>query len=145
MTVHNESGFAAGTRIIAGDDGTDYDNIAVALHWATALLVIVQFLLAEIWDYFSRPTQESMQSLHVSLGVLFTMVILARIAWRLIPGHQISSLEIGAVRTASKAVHYLLYALLLAQGFDTVTADPALPATDAEYEFRLWNPEARRR
>ena len=59
MTVHNESGFAAGARIIAGDDGTDYDNIAMALHWATALLVVVQFLLAEIWDYFARPTDHA--------------------------------------------------------------------------------------
>lgn len=115
MNVPNESGFATGTRIIAGDDGTNYDNVAIVLHWATALLVVVQFALAETWDYFARPTRESLQSLHVSLGVIFTAVIVARIIWRLIPGHQISSLEIGWVRLASKGVHYLLYLLLIAQ------------------------------
>jgi cytochrome b561 len=31
------------------------------------------------------------------------------------PGHQVSSLEVGWVRAASKAVHYLLYALLVIQ------------------------------
>lgn len=115
MNVSNESGFAAGTRIIAANDGTNYDNVAMTLHWATALLVLVQFLLAEAWDYFTRPTRESMQRLHVSLGVLFTVVVLARIVWRLMPGHQVSSLGIGLVRMASKGVHYLLYSLLVAQ------------------------------
>jgi cytochrome b561 len=111
----NEKGFAAATRIVAADDGTNYDNVAVALHWTTALLVVVQFAFAETWDYFAKPTQETMQSLHVSLGVLLIAVIVARIVWRLIPGHQVSSLDIGWARIASKGVHYLLYLLLGAQ------------------------------
>ena len=112
---HQDTTFDAATRIAAGDDGTNYDNVAVALHWATALLVVVQFGLAETWDYFAKPTQHAMQSLHISLGVLLAAVIVARLAWRLIPGHQISSIELGWVRVASKVGHYLLYALLVAQ------------------------------
>ena len=115
MSVSNEGSFATATRIVAADDGTNYDNVAIALHWLTALLVIVQFALAISWDYFSHDTSEAMQRVHISLGVLLTAVILARIAWRLMPGHQISSLEVGWVRRASKGVHYLLYALLVAQ------------------------------
>jgi cytochrome b561 len=42
-------------------------------------------------------------------------VILTRIVWRWLPGHQLSSLQAGWVKLASKAVHYLLYLLLLAQ------------------------------
>ena len=110
-----ESAFGAATRIVAADDGTNYDNVAVALHWTTALLVVVQFALAETWDYFAKPTQHTMQSLHVSLGVLLTAVILARVAWRLIPGHQISPLDAGWARIASKGVHYVLCLLLAAQ------------------------------
>ena len=44
-----------------------------------------------------------------------TIVIVARIVWRLMPGHHVSSLEAGWVKLASKAVHYLLYAMLVAQ------------------------------
>jgi cytochrome b561 len=110
-----ETPVAAGTRILAGDDGTNYDNVAVSLHWLTALLVIVQFASGITWDYFPHATAETMQSLHVSLGVLFAAVILARLAWRLMPGHQVSSLEAGWVRIASKGVHYLLYWLLAVQ------------------------------
>jgi cytochrome b561 len=113
--MHPESAFAVATRIAAGDDGTHYDNVAVALHWATALLVILQFGFAETWDWFARPTQHSMQSIHVSLGVLLAAVIVARLIWRFIPGHQVSSMESGWVRLASKGGHYLLYTLLTAE------------------------------
>lgn len=115
MNIQSESAFASGTRIIAGDDGTNYDNVAVALHWTTALLVVVLFGLALSWDFFPKPIQESMQSLHVSLGVLLAAVIVVRLIWRWIPGHQVHSLETGLVRMASKGVHYLLYALLALQ------------------------------
>jgi cytochrome b561 len=114
MSTSAETSFDTATRIAAGDDGTNYDGVAISLHWATALLVVVQFALAETWDYFAKPTQDSMQALHMSFGVLLTLVIFARLVWRLIPGHQVSSLEIGWVRAASKGTHYLLYALLLA-------------------------------
>jgi cytochrome b561 len=113
--MNDETPFDAATRIAAGDDGTNYDNVAIALHWATALLVVTQFALAETWDWFAKPTQESMQSVHISLGVLLTAVVVARIVWRLIPGHQMPSLEVGWVRLASKGVHYLLYTLLVVQ------------------------------
>ena len=115
MNVRQESPLAAGTRVIAGDDGTNYDNVAVALHWTTAALVLIQFVSAITWDYFPHDTQETLQSVHVSLGVLLTAVIVARLVWRLMPGHQIPSLEVGWIRLASKGVHYLLYALLVAQ------------------------------
>src|SRR4029079_11758450 len=78
--------FDTATRIAAGDDGTNYDNVAIALHWATAVLVVIQFVLAITWDYFSRGTRENLQGGHVSLGVLLTAVVIARIVWRLIPG-----------------------------------------------------------
>jgi cytochrome b561 len=113
--MNDRTSFDTATRIIAADDGTNYDNVAVALHWATALLVVVQFLSGISWDYFAKPTRHTMESVHISLGVLLTAVILARIVWRLIPGHQVSSLQLGWVRLASKGVHYLLYMLLIAQ------------------------------
>ena len=107
--------FDVATRIAAGDDKTNYDNVAITLHWLTALLVVVQFAMAETWDYFAKPTREVMESTHVSLGLLLAAVIVTRIVWRLIPGHQRSSIVSGWVETASKAVHYVLYLLLVTQ------------------------------
>jgi len=110
--MNEETAFDAATRIAAGDDGTSYDHIAIALHWATAFLVVANFALAVTWDRFAKPAKEFMENTHMSFGVLLTAAIVARLVWRLIPGHQVSSLEAGWMRLASKATHYLLYALL---------------------------------
>jgi len=115
MGMSDQTSFDTATRVLAGDDGTTYDGFAIALHWAVALLVFLQFFLAITWGYFSHDTRETMQSLHVSLGILLTAAIIVRIVWRLIPGHQVSSVHAGWVRNASKGVHYLLYLLLVAQ------------------------------
>ena len=57
--------FDVATRIAAGDDKSDYDDVAIALHWATAILVLIQFLLGVTWDYFAKPLREDMQTLHI--------------------------------------------------------------------------------
>src|SRR5947209_5308065 len=111
----DQTTFDTATRVAAGDDGTTYGSVAIALHWITALLVLFQFLTAFTWDWFSRDTRETMQGLHTSTGVLLTVVIVARVIWRWLPGHQVSSLEAGWVKIASKTVHYLLYLMLIVQ------------------------------
>jgi cytochrome b561 len=113
--MNDSTAFDTATRIAAGDDGTTYDRIAISLHWLTAALVIFQFVTAFTWDWFSREARESMQNLHTSVGILLTAIIVARVIWRLLPGHQVSSLEVGWVKLASKSVHYLLYVLLVVQ------------------------------
>ncbi len=108
-----ETDFDTATRVAAGDEGRTYDGVAIALHWTTALLVLLQFINAELWDYWAKPTRESLQSIHVSLGVLLAAVIVGRLLWRWT--HAVPSIETGWVRTLSVAVHYVLYVLLVAQ------------------------------
>jgi cytochrome b561 len=115
MNDSDRTSFDTATRIAAGDDGTTYDGVSIALHWVTALLVIVNFALAQTWDWFGRPTRALMEDTHMSLGVLLTAVIVARLVWRWLPGHELSSLQAGWVRLASKGTHYLLYMLLVAE------------------------------
>lgn len=105
--------FDAATRIAAGNVKTNYDNVAITLHWLTALLVVVQFAMAVSWDWFPRETREVMESTHVSLGMLLAAVVVTRIVWRL--GHNPSSIVSGWVKIASRAVHYALYLLLVVQ------------------------------
>ena len=100
------------TRIAAGDDRTRYDGVAISLHWLTVFLVLANFALAETWAGFARPTRHLMVATHMSFGILLAIVVAARIAWRLMPGHQVSPAGLGVVERASKAVHYLLYGLL---------------------------------
>ena len=111
----DRTNFDIATRIAAGDDGTAYDGVAIAMHWATAFLVFANFAIAETRDWFAKPTHDLMESTHMSFGVLLSAVIVARIVWRLIPGHQVSSLGAGWIRLAAKGTHYLLYVLLIAE------------------------------
>ncbi|MEO7276564.1 MAG: cytochrome b [Sphingomicrobium sp.] len=103
------------TRIAAADDGSRYDNVAVWLHWATAVLVVTQFALGQTWGWFPRPTRHLMVVTHMSFGIILTAVIVARLAWRFGFRHSVSSLETGLVRLASRTVQGLLYALLASE------------------------------
>lgn len=112
MKEPNRSTIAAVTRVAAGDDRTRYDSVAITLHWLTAALVLAQFALAQTWGFFDRPFRHNLIVTHTSFGTLLAVVIAARILWRLIPGHQVSPANVGWLEIASKAGHYLLYALL---------------------------------
>lgn len=103
------------TRIAAGHGRTRYDDFAITLHWLTVLLVLVQFGLAELWGFASRPVRHVMISGHMSFGILLTAVLIVRIIWRFIPGHRVRPATTGIVEVAAKIVHYLLYVLLCVQ------------------------------
>ena len=53
-----------------------------------------------------------MVTTHMSFDILLSAVVIARIVWRLMPGHQVRPAFSGAVELASKAVHYRLYVVL---------------------------------
>jgi cytochrome b561 len=107
---------AEATRIAAGDDRVRYDPLEITLHWATALLVVTMWTLAQTWDYAARGSalREGMQSLHVSFGLLLILVLVARISWRLGPGRRVPPAGTGLLERVAQGLHYLLYALLLA-------------------------------
>jgi cytochrome b561 len=106
---------AESTRIAAGDDPARYDGLAMTLHWVTAVLVVLLFMLAESWEFVAKPIRQEMIVAHMSFGVLFTLVLAVRIAWRVTPAHHVQDATTGIVELASRAVHYLLYVLLVAQ------------------------------
>lgn len=105
----------AATRIVAGDDKTRYDGVAITLHWLTALLVLSQFATSQIWDYFPKPQKHLIIVAHMSVGILLSAVIIVRIVWRLLPGRQRPAALSGWVELASKGVHYVLYVLLASE------------------------------
>lgn len=103
------------TRIAAGDDGSNYDGVAITLHWLTALLVVLQFALGQSWGWFPRPTRHLMVVTHMSFGIILTLVVVARVLWRFALRNRVHSLESGLVRIASTTVHYVFYALLVTE------------------------------
>jgi cytochrome b561 len=115
MSSRTPAGVAAATWVAAGTDRTRYDGVAMALHWLTAGLVLAQFGLAEVWGFVPRPSRHLMIVAHLSCGILLTVVLIVRIAWRVTPGHQVRGATAGWMALTSKAMHYGLYGLLAAE------------------------------
>lgn len=103
-----------------------YDAMTIALHWATAALVLLQFALAETWGFFPHPAHHLMIVLHMSFGLVLAGVILLRILWRPLGGRHLPPTGQGWTDHAAKALHYLLYVLVCAEvmlGFATRWTD----------------------
>lgn len=103
------------TRVAATATRTRYDSTSIALHWVTVGLVLLNFASGELWGYFARPTRHLMVVTHMSLGILLGLVVLLRIVWRLVPGHQVEPATRGWDERVSKVVQYVLYLLLIGQ------------------------------
>lgn len=92
-----------------------HDGSTIALHWLTALLVVVQFLMAEVWGYFPHPVHHLMIAAHMSLGLILTAVFALRLVWRLRPGHSHFDDGSNFLNRVARLMHGLLYILLGAE------------------------------
>ena len=88
----------------------NYDNVSIALHWLTAALIIVLWIVAQIIDDFPRGAPRVfVRSLHISCGVVLAVVIGVRLAWRASPRRRAPQAVAGALGVAARLVHYGLY------------------------------------
>jgi cytochrome b561 len=94
---------------------TRYDRPTIWFHWAVALLVLVQWLLAEVIDWFPKgmPRIEA-RSVHISLGLFLGVLLVARGVWRATRGRVLPPAYRGWLQVSVKTVHYTLYVLLFA-------------------------------
>lgn len=93
-----------------------YSRTAIALHWAVALLIFSAFPLGiYMADLPFSPGRLKLYSYHKWLGVTVFLLALVRVVWRI--RHPAPPPPAGMPawqRTASTAMHHLLYVLILA-------------------------------
>ena len=108
-----------------------YDAVAKALHWIIVGLLIVQYTIAFLMPHVGRDTKpEGLVGLHLSFGGVLILLVLLRVAWRLLRGAPPPPVGLPAWQlVGSRYVHYLLYLLII--------AIPILGWTNASY--RGWN------
>lgn len=64
-------------------NATRYDTRTMLFHWLTAALVVLQWIGAKTIDWFPRGTlRVDARSVHITVGVLLALVLVARIVWR---------------------------------------------------------------
>lgn len=86
-----------------------YTAVAIALHWAMALLLVFM-----IWLGWNMEESEQLYQLHKSVGITLLFLTLTRISWRLLnPPPPLPDDMAAWERTASHAVHIAFYAAML--------------------------------
>ena len=91
-----------------------YSKIAILFHWAIAILIGANILLANLAEDLPRAARAAYMSPHKAIGISILILTIGRILWRL--GHrppsipaQISSLQAMVGRMA----HVLFYILMI--------------------------------
>jgi cytochrome b561 len=95
-------------------DRLHYGTPAKVLHWLVVALLAVQFPIGWFMPDVHGGPPGSAMTLHISFGITILMLIVLRFGWRI--AHPVvpeSSLPPWQ-RVTSEAVHWLLYALVLA-------------------------------
>ena len=114
---------------------TRYDTTTIIFHWLTAILVVTQWLGAQIIDWFPKggPRIDA-RSVHITCGVVLAAILLGRIVWRLTSGRRLPLADGPVLGFIAKATHWGLYALVTAM----VLVGMALTWTRGDSIFNLF-------
>ena len=96
-------------------DRLQYGTTAKVFHWLIVALLLVQYPLGWLMPDIHRGMKPGdAMTFHISIGIMILVLIVLRFAWRLThPVAPESSLPPWQ-RVSSEAMHWLLYALVLA-------------------------------
>jgi cytochrome b561 len=93
-----------------------YNNTAKSLHWLVLVLLVIQFAVAWTMPDVHRDTKPvGLIAWHLGIGVLILLVMLLRLGWRAVSAVPAPPADLQiSLRLASRATHFLLYAILVA-------------------------------
>lgn len=90
-----------------------YDRVSILLHWTTAGLVLLLWVIAQVIDFFPKGDPKiAVRSLHILLGAVLGVVLCIRCLWRAGWGRRLPPADTGLMRHAATATHWTLYSLL---------------------------------
>ena len=101
----------------AATAGRRYSTVAIILHWAVAIAVIVNWRLAESAEELQKtdPARGELMGLHFAIGMTVLLLTVLRLVWRAVtPPPPLSAHLATWERVLAKGVHLLFYILLLA-------------------------------
>jgi cytochrome b561 len=96
-------------------DRSQYGTTAKVFHWLVVALLIAQYLIGWLMPGIHRGMKPgAAMAFHVSIGTTILLLIVVRLAWRLTHPVAPESSLAPWQRLSAEAVHWLLYALVLA-------------------------------
>jgi cytochrome b561 len=88
-----------------------YDRTTIALHWAVAVGVAVQWISGQTIDWWPRgPLKVDARSAHIVMGATLAGLLLWRLYWRAFRGERLPRAEGGVLGLLAVAVHWALLA-----------------------------------
>jgi len=91
-----------------------YTPVAVSLHWIMAALILFAGIFGLLLDDWPRATRMFWINIHVQVGLLILVLLIARIWWRRTHTPPQLPPEVGEIsRRVSNPAHLLIYALML--------------------------------
>jgi cytochrome b561 len=93
--------------------GLRYDPTTIALHWTTAVLVVVLWSIGQTVDF--PPTvalRNDYRSVHIVLGAVLGTVLVIRLVWRMTRHRRLPPTDQGLLLLIARLTHFALYALL---------------------------------
>lgn len=91
-----------------------YSAVAMFLHWVIAIVVIVNWRLAEAGEHLEGAAAAVYMNPHKALGITILVLTLVRLGWRLVNPPPPMDPEIaGWERKLAKTVHAIFYVLLI--------------------------------
>ncbi|WP_435418092.1 cytochrome b [Parerythrobacter aurantius] len=91
-----------------------YSGVAMAFHWIIALLVIVNWRIAEAAEHASEIDEAALVGNHKAIGITILVLTLGRLAWRL--GHKpppFPDTMAGWEKALARTVHVVFYVMLV--------------------------------
>ena len=101
-------------RDVPQDTALRYDTPTITLHWLTAALVGILWVIGQTVDFPSRAWRVDYRSVHIVLGVVLIGVLATRLMWRVSRGLAMVPDRHLLLAAAAKALHWALYLLLIA-------------------------------
>jgi cytochrome b561 len=87
-----------------------YNAVAKILHWAIALLIVAQFVIAFLMPDVHKETKPvGLIGWHVSVGVMILLLALVRVIWRVVRPPVTTGTEDGMQKRIAAITHGLLY------------------------------------
>lgn len=90
-------------------------RMTIVLHWLTALLVVALWTIGQTIDFAPKGVARmDYRSIHMTLGVMLSAVVVVRLVWRTTRGGMLPALQQGLILVVARTAHWLLYVALLA-------------------------------
>jgi cytochrome b561 len=91
-----------------------YGKVAIALHWAVAILVLGNIAGAMLTEDFPKDSRAAIMALHKASGIIILFLAVIRIGWRLTHRTPVKPDNLAAWEIwSARIVHFLFYLLIV--------------------------------